>query len=78
VGTFANSTLSSPFSSVFPDADGWVNVGGQDFAVNYSADFTGGTVTGGNDVLLRAVPEPTTIALLGAFAGIACLRRRRR
>ncbi len=53
--------------------------------VSYTADFGAQTLTGGNDVAIynfvAAVPEPTTLALLGALAsaasGVAVLRKRK-
>jgi autotransporter-associated beta strand protein len=54
-----------------------VAFGGFDWKISYVADFAGGTFTGGNDIALRAVPEPNVAALIGAFGGILLLRRRR-
>jgi len=39
--------------------------GGQQFQISYTADSSGGTFLGGNDVALQAVPEPQTFALVG-------------
>ncbi|MEN9991823.1 MAG: hypothetical protein RLZZ224_1525, partial [Verrucomicrobiota bacterium] len=38
---------------------------------------TSSSFTGGNDVALRAIPEPSA-ALLGGLSALALLRRRRR
>lgn len=55
--------------------------GGQQFQISYTADSVGGTFTGGNDVALLAVPEPSTWALLGLGFGALVwrsgLRRRK-
>jgi fibronectin-binding autotransporter adhesin len=53
------------------------NVSGQDFKISYFANSTGNTFSGGNDVALMAVPEPTASLLVG-LGGIALLGRRRR
>jgi fibronectin-binding autotransporter adhesin len=55
------------------------NHGGFDWQISYVANNTGigtGTFTGGNDIVLMAVPEPST-ALLTALGVLALLRRRR-
>ena len=52
---------------------------GQDFMISYFGNNTGGgagSFTGGNDVVLMAVPEPAS-ALLGSLGVLALLRRRR-
>ncbi len=49
------------------------------FKISYNADSVGGTFTGGNDVALQAVPEPTTgVLAISAGAALLGLRRRRR
>jgi len=53
--------------------------GGFDWVISYDANNTGvgtGTFNGGNDIALRAIPEPSS-ALLGAIGLLALLRRRR-
>jgi autotransporter-associated beta strand protein len=50
--------------------------GGFDWQISYSADSSGNTFTGGNDIALMAVPEPSA-ALLGLLGWAALLRRRR-
>ncbi|MGV3532974.1 MAG: beta strand repeat-containing protein [Chthoniobacteraceae bacterium] len=75
IGTFANVNVGNPQD--FTDADGWVTLGGQDFAVNYAADLETNATTGGNDLLLRPVPEPSTAILLGGMLCMAFGRRRR-
>lgn len=78
-GTFANTTETSPFGDLFPDADAWVNISGQEFAVYYDADFDTNELFGGNDLLLSPVPEPSIsgVLLVGAL-GLSMTRRRRR
>lgn len=69
-GTFSNASVN----------ENTYNLGGQDFQISYFGNHTGsgaGTFTGGNDVVLMAIPEPTS-ALLGGLGLLALLRRRRR
>jgi autotransporter-associated beta strand protein len=51
--------------------------GGFDWIISYEANSTGSSFLGGNDVALRAIPEPSA-ALLGGLSILALLRRRRR
>lgn len=51
--------------------------GGYDWAISYLADATGNTFTGGNDIALMAVPEPSASLLIGSFGALVLLRRRR-
>ncbi len=76
VGTFANTIDTSSSAALFPEADGFITLGGQEFAVFYNADHTTNSFTGGNDLLLAAIPEPST-AVLFLLAGLAGTRRRR-
>jgi autotransporter-associated beta strand protein len=50
--------------------------GGFDWIISYEANSTGSSFLGGNDVALRAIPEPSA-ALLGGLSALALLRRRR-
>jgi MYXO-CTERM domain-containing protein len=50
--------------------------GGYDWRISYSADASGSSFLGGNDIALVAVPEPEA-ALLGGLGLLALLRRRR-
>jgi fibronectin-binding autotransporter adhesin len=59
--------------------DSVFNMAGQDWRIGYTGDFTTSAFTGGNDLVIQAVPEPSTIglALLG-LAAAALLRKRLR
>jgi autotransporter-associated beta strand protein len=50
--------------------------GGHDWRISYLADSAANTFTGGNDIALVAIPEPSA-ALLGGLGLLALLRRRR-
>jgi fibronectin-binding autotransporter adhesin len=65
-GTFSNAPVNG----------GTYNLGGQDFKISYFGDSAGNAFTGGNDVVLMAVPEPAA-ALLGSLGLLTLLRRRR-
>ncbi len=68
-GTFSNAPING---TVY-------KFGTQDFQISYFGNYTGGglgTFTGGNDIVLRAIPEPAT-ALVGSLGLLALLRRRR-
>ncbi|MDP4646533.1 MAG: autotransporter-associated beta strand repeat-containing protein [Akkermansiaceae bacterium] len=52
------------------------NSGGFDWVISYLADSVGNSFTGGNDIALQAVPEPS-VALLTCLGVLALLRRRR-
>jgi autotransporter-associated beta strand protein len=48
------------------------------WTITYLADFEGSAFTGGNDLAIKVIPEPTTLAmLLGGVGMLALLRRRR-
>ena len=70
VGTFSNA----------PTDGSTYTLGGQDFQISYFGNQTSpgiGTFTGGNDVVLMAIPEPNVAALLGGLGALMLLRRRR-
>lgn len=50
--------------------------GGLDWKISYTADSVTNSFTGGNDIALMAIPEPSA-ALLGGLGLLALLRRRR-
>jgi fibronectin-binding autotransporter adhesin len=65
-GTFSNASVNG----------GTYTLGGQKFQISYAGDTVTSSFTGGNDVVLQAVPEPASL-LLGAVAILTLLRRRR-
>ena len=65
-GTFSNASVNG----------GTYALGGQQFQISYAGDTATSSFTGGNDVVLQAVPEPASL-LLGAVAILTLLRRRR-
>lgn len=87
-GTYANGNLvfillndgtdaiNGVFTGLSQDAT-VTTYGGFDWKISYTADSTGNTFTGGNDVALMAVPEPNAAALLGGLGMLALLRRKR-
>jgi len=81
-GTFQNAGSQDPNLTGF----GTYNVGGQLFAVSYTANFVGegdpgNSFTGGHDVALMAIPEPNALAMMAGSLGLALglqrFRRRR-
>jgi autotransporter-associated beta strand protein len=79
-GTFANQAAPS---SNLPGYNTIV-FGGQEFAISYSASFSGGNFAAGSgyDVALMAIPEPNSLSMLaGSFCmalGLQRFRRRRK
>jgi len=78
-GTFANAGAADPNLNGF----GTYTVGGQEFAISYTADATAngglGSFTGGHDIALMAIPEPNSLAMLAGSIGLALsLQRFRR
>jgi len=71
---------TDPVSGVFSNAalDGnTYTFSGQQFAISYAGNSSTNSFTGGNDLALMAVPEPSAASLLGGFGIITLLRRRR-
>jgi autotransporter-associated beta strand protein len=74
----SNDAISGVFSNAATNGSTYT-LGGQQFQISYFGNHTGGgagTFTGGNDVALRAIPEPSA-ALLGGIGALFLLRRRR-
>ncbi|MEI6675228.1 MAG: autotransporter-associated beta strand repeat-containing protein [Verrucomicrobiota bacterium] len=69
------SSISGAFSNASLDG-GTYTFDGHEFKVSYQANAATSTFTGGNDVALMVVPEPTA-ALLGGIGLLLILRRRR-
>lgn len=67
--------ISGTFTNV-PDNGETFTLNGQKFVISYIGDSGNKTFTGGNDVVLLAVPEPRA-ALLGSLGMLMLLRRRR-
>jgi len=55
------------------------NLGGFSWLISYTGDSVGNNFTGGNDLVIQAVPEPNTVALLvlTGLGGMMFLRRRK-
>jgi autotransporter-associated beta strand protein len=68
--------VSGTFSGLAQGATA-ATFGGFDWIISYEANSTGSSFLGGNDVALRAIPEPSA-TLLGSFGALALLRRRRK
>jgi hypothetical protein len=74
-GMFANQiTTGNPFDGAVPT----VVLDGQEFAISYTGDSGSNSTSGGNDIVLVAVPEPGTLAaFLTASALLGFARRPR-
>ena len=82
-GTFANSTPSFVLDNLFGTTGEahWINIDGQPFALFYNSQadvFGTAGLTGGNDILLIAIPEPSRTLLLAVAIAPLLLRRHRR
>jgi T5SS/PEP-CTERM-associated repeat protein/autotransporter-associated beta strand protein len=69
-------TLSGAFSNYVSGASLGLH-DGRSWNLYYNADAATGNLTGGNDVLIAPVPEPTTIVLLALSALAALVWRRK-
>lgn len=69
---------ANPVASTFSGlANGTTfNASGQNFQISYFGNSATNSFTGGNDVVLKAVPEPASL-LFGSLGVLALLRRRR-
>ncbi len=67
---------SDPVQGQFADGS-QIAIGSQNFRIFYSADSDTTSLTGGNDIALEAIPEPSA-ALLLALGALTCTRRRRK
>jgi len=65
-GTFSGLANGSTFA-----------VGGSQFQISYFGDSATSSFTGGNDLVIMAVPEPSTVALACAASTLMALRLRR-
>ena len=75
---------ADPVVGIFSDGNGplasgaVVHAGGYDFTILYDYNFEGNGVGPGNDVVLTAVPEPSTLALLLiGVAGLSFMAKRK-
>jgi autotransporter-associated beta strand protein len=71
------SPIGGTFSG-FPEGSAVTSSNGQKFILTYTANAEALSFTGGNDVALRAIPEPATGALLIGSSGLLLGMRRRR
>lgn len=73
LGTFSNQLPPSALTGGLPS----IVFGNQEFAISYTANAALGTLTGGHDIALHAIPEPSSLALV-LGAGLLLPWRRRR
>lgn len=67
------------FSSNNPNGIGTFTIGSQEYAISYVGDFISNSTFGGNDVVVTAIPEPQTWAMMiGGLGTLILLQRRKR
>ncbi|MHA3772596.1 beta strand repeat-containing protein [Verrucomicrobiota bacterium sgz303538] len=70
--------ITGTFNGI-PEGGHVLSSSGQDFILTYKADSLTNSFTGGNDVALLAVPEPSaTVSLIGGLGVLLGMRRRRK
>lgn len=72
-GTFAS--LNGAPTTLNEGATFFLN--SQQYTITYQASFAGNSFTGGNDIALRAIPEPSALFSLFGGVGLMVWRRRR-
>jgi len=75
-GTIYYSGTNDRYNGVSNLGD--VIVNGQEFAVSYTGEASLNSVIGGNDLVLTAIPEPGTWAMLVGGLGLLALGQRMR
>lgn len=71
----SDDAITGTFSNAAVDG-GIYTLGGQLFQISYAGDFETESFTGGNDIVLKAIPEPRA-AFLGSIGFFFLLRRKR-
>ena len=79
LGTAVNGTFTSLNGSATNLGEGQVfPLGSQFFEITYKGSYSNNSFTGGHDISLMMVPEPTTWTLLAGGVGLLMLARRSR
>jgi len=79
-----NSLAGSHFANAVHGGDAFtggfdsIMIGTQEFAVSYTASYGNSSLTGGNDIALVAVPEPSTWAMIASGLGVLSFWQRSR